>query len=161
MRAALPGAPAATTTNPARHSSPPARTPVTRPPSNMGRASAFQKIRAPAAAAASTRAASKRRRGHTAPCAGKRSVSGQGNTRSVRPAIIRNPRMGWEPSIPIPRSRKAPTARGVRPSPHALSRPYPARSNMTVSAPRRAAVMAAAAPAGPAPMTAMSQTFTG
>lgn len=60
----------------------------------------------------------------------------------------------------MPSWRNAPTARGVSPSPHALSRPYAARSNTATSAPRRAAAMAAAAPAGPAPITAMSQVGT-
>ena len=57
----------------------------------------------------------------------------------------------------MPNSVRAATALGVKPSPHTLSRPGEAFSNTVTLAPPRAARTAAAAPAGPAPMTARSQ----
>ena len=54
-------------------------------------------------------------------------------------------------------ARRARRPRGASsPSPHTLSRPCAPFSNITTRAPPRAARMAAAAPAGPAPMIAMS-----
>ena len=67
--------------------------------------------------------------------------------------------MRWASPRSIPSSASTPTARGVRPSPHALSRPYGARSNTTVPTPWRAARIAVAAPDGPAPITTRSTVF--
>jgi hypothetical protein len=64
--------------------------------------------------------------------------------------------MWWASSSGIFSSFNAPTARGVRPSPQTLSRPWTPFSNTTTLAPDRAAWIAVAAPAGPAPITAMS-----
>ena len=50
----------------------------------------------------------------------------------------------------------SPIARGVRPSPHVLSRGKVAASTSTTSSPARAAQAAAADPAGPAPTTRTS-----
>src|SRR4051812_33519852 len=58
--------------------------------------------------------------------------------------------------VRTPRSSSARTPGGITPSPHALSATPSLRSNTATESPRRAASMATARPAGPAPTTATS-----
>ena len=116
-----------------------------------------RRISAPASSAASISAASRRRRGHTAPWAGNRSVAGQSSSRRCRAGDHPQPVDAMRVGHVDRRARSsAPTARGVRPSPQTLSRPYGALLEHDHRAPARAARIAAAAPAGPPPITARS-----
>ncbi len=90
-------------------------------------------------------------------CAGN---DGPGQPTSTSPPkpLIRRPRCLIRPSSqsPSPGRRSSATARGVSPSPHALSRGKLAESTTSTSRPARAAQAAAADPAGPAPTTTTS-----
>ena len=76
---------------------------------------------------------------------------------------IRRPGCRMCPSShgPRPSSCNSATARGVRPSPHVLSRGNVAASITSTSRPSRAAQAAAADPAGPAPTTTTSTVLVG
>ena len=94
---------------------------------------------APASTAASINAASSRRRGHTAPCAEAETVVtlglGHGSSRTLPAGDHPQAVDAVGASSGIFNSSSAATARGVRPSPHTLSRPYGPFSNTTTRAP--------------------------
>ena len=135
-------------------------TPRTKPRSMIGAIASWPVRRlAPAATARSATSWSSRSRRATRPYVGNTGCDGQSTSTWLPRPVSRIRSMRWNPasaSAGTPIAVSSWTARGVRVSPHVFMRGIVRRSRTTTRWPAVASRIAAAAPAGPAPMTIVS-----